>query len=323
MISPKLLPICFFIWFMLSGCLTPTQFAIRQVAPVMMENSEVLQKEKSWEFFKTSVPGSLQLAEVLLAEDPENPELLALLTKGYASYGFVINDTEALVLRLQAEEEGAVFDQALSNLDKALRFGMRYLKLSGVSFADLNQAVRSNNAQQLLRQSFDLKSARDRDAVLFTGISWLLSINYRTADMTMVSQVPHAYALIQAVCEINPNYQSGLCPTLEGIYYLSRPRMMGGDPVKGQKVLEAAMKRYPDNSLIGVTYLEWYLVPAGDQQAYQKLRPQLRAKLNKWRYQSFTPGSKQQDGVNALLNIFNAMADKRLSTIEELSKEIF
>lgn len=321
-------PIIFGAWlglFLLSSaaCVSPSQFAIRQVAPVMMENSQVLQKEKSWEFFKSSAPGGLQLAEILLAEDPKNLELLALLTKGFASYAFVVNDTQALPLRLSGQESGAPFVQAVTNLEKALRYGMTYLEESGLSFEELNAAVRENRVKEILQSRFDLSNPRDRDALIFTGVSWLLTINYRTSDMTLVSQVAHAYSLIAAVCENDPDFQNGICPTLEGIYYLSRPRMMGGNPEKGRDILLSAMERYPANALVGVTYIEWFLIPAGERNGYDKLRAKLRAQLNKWRQKTFVPGDKPRPSNEDLFNIFNAMADKRLTEIEALSQDLF
>ena len=78
----------------LSSSCSIQRLAIGQLAPALSSASPKLQEERNWNLFKNATPGSLQLSEVLLEADPGNEDLLALLTKGYAAYGYVVNDTE-------------------------------------------------------------------------------------------------------------------------------------------------------------------------------------------------------------------------------------
>lgn len=309
-----------------SSCSTTTRLAIGQISPVVYEGSESLQKEKNWDFFRASAPSSLQLAEMMLEKDPDNKELLALLTKGYASYAYVISDTLALAHRLEGEDDSDYHQQARVSLAKALSYGMRFMEESGVSYEAIKNAANKNELASLLNEQFDLDETIDKEALFFAGIAWLQSINYNMSQMLLTSQAGQAFSLIEAVCNKDPSFQNGMCPTLRGVYYLSRPRMLGGKPDTGKKLLSQAMLTYPDNHMIPVTLMEWYLVPAGEKGAYVKLRDQVLAKLKAWRKATYIPGesnSAKGQRQRDLLNLINAMAEKRLGIIMSKESDLF
>lgn len=310
----------------LSACSTTTRLAIGQISPVVYEGSESLQKEKNWSFFRASAPSSLQLAEMMVEKDPGNEELLALLVKGYASYAYVISDTLALSYRLDGEDDSDFHQQARVSLAKALSYGMRFMEEAGVSYNDIKKAANENKTSVLLEKHFDLDETIDKEALFFTGIAWLQSINYNMSQMLLTSQAGQAFSLIDSVCKKDPDFQNGMCPTLRGVYYLSRPRMLGGNPSQGRKLLREAMVTYPDNYMIPVTLIEWYLVPAGEKKAYHKLRNDVLTKLKVWRKATFIPGENRDTKSQLrkdLLNLINAMAEKRLSIIMSKESDLF
>src|SRR4051812_24807415 len=93
------LVIFFYTMILLSSC-SVHKIAVDQMAPVLAKAADQVKTEKSLEFFRQSTPGSLQLAEALALTSTHNEDLLTLLVKGFASYGYFADDTAYLKTKL-------------------------------------------------------------------------------------------------------------------------------------------------------------------------------------------------------------------------------
>lgn len=287
--------------------------------------SDELQKEKNWYFFKNATPGSLQLSEALLVHDPENSDLLAMLAKGFASYGYVVYDTEHLAERVTDQDSQPNRQKAILAFAKGLNYGFRYLQLHDIDYPALQKAVKQDSVTALLDQHLAPDVRSDLETVFFTGTAWLLLANYKKDDMFIASQVTQAFELIKWVCHHKPDYQAGLCQTMEGVFHLARPPMMGGKPKTAQSLFQKAMQDNPENILIPVTYLEWYVLPRGDEKTYRQYKTQISKRLQEWRQQVFVPGREAdpESSNKPLLNLFNAMAERRFDIITASEREFF
>ena len=81
------------------------------------------------------------------------------------------------------------------------------------------------------------------------------------------------------------------------------------------------MKRYKENLLIPVIYMEWYLIPFEKKKEYLKLSSKLKSFFEAQESQFFIPG-KASNRHNSKLNLYNAMAAKRLRILNGLAKEL-
>ena len=315
--------ISFLLLFVIGTACSIKELAVKQIAPMLSEASPELQRERNWYQFKRATPGSLQLAEVLLDADPDNQDLHALLVKGYASYAYVVHDTEYLRDRLQDRDDSQHREEAIQALSKALRYGFAYLKMAGLSYEELQKSSKAGRLQEALSNLFDGTKIQDQEAVFFTGTAWLLSANYQKDNMIIVSQISQAFELIEWVCRQQPDFQSGLCPTMQAVFHLARPAMMGGKPDLAKQLFVESIKKYPNNYLIPVTYLEWYVVPRADEKTYRVLKKQLAKAFEAWSQESFVPGESNPQDKGSLINLFNAMARQRFGMIIENEKELF
>ena len=86
------------------------KIAVRQTAGVLMAGSLGLESETDVVFAEQALPGNLKMMETFLEVDPENPELLFLLAKGYASYAllFVEDRIELAALEDRYEDRDAL-----------------------------------------------------------------------------------------------------------------------------------------------------------------------------------------------------------------------
>ncbi len=313
--------ICIALSYLQFSCSIKT-FAIRQLGPILADASPKLQHEKNWEFFKNATPGSLQLVEILLESDPGNRELLAVLTKGFAAYGYIVNDTEYLLDKLAEEDESQAKKRAIFNLSKGLHYGLSYLQDKGIDLPGMFAAARQEQSTSYFDEHLDPDEILDLETAFFTGTSWLLLANLRKDNIELVGQISTAFELINWVCHHDPHFQSGLCTTMTAVFHLARPKALGGKPELALKLLQTAMKRHPQNLLIPVTYLEWYVVPFAKDKEYRELKKSLQQQFAVFNESYFVPGT-ERDGQNNLLNLFNAMAEKRFLTLVKFEDELF
>ena len=306
----------------LSSSCSIQRLAIGQLAPALSSASPKLQEERNWNLFKNATPGSLQLSEVLLEADPGNEDLLALLTKGYAAYGYVVNDTEHYAEKLADVDEPVHRVRAVQNLAKALDYGFRYLESRGVRYQELLLSQKKSQGLSYLDSQLSRDKTFDVETSFFTGTAWLVLANLRKDNMLIVSQVSTAFQLINWACKAQPDFQMGLCQTQEAVFHLARPKSLGGKPELAVKILKAAMEKYPQNLLLPVAYMEWYLLPFEKEKEYRLLKAGLKTKFQKLAKEHFVPG-ETLDQSYKMLNLFNAMAEKRFHAIVRNEGELF
>ena len=140
-------------------------------------------------------------------------------------------------------------------------------------------AARNNKGGDYINNRLDANSLRDIETAFFTGTAWLLLANLKKDDIELVSQISAAFELINWVCSNNPTFQNGLCTTMQGVFYLARPKSLGGKPELALKLMKQSMKDHPQNLLIPVVYIEWYLVPFMKDKEYKKLKQVLIGKF--------------------------------------------
>ena len=70
--------------------------AISATGGLLTKASEEVWQEGNIRFFEKGVPGNLKMMEGLLHVSPKDRGLLASLTKGYAGFAYVVNETETI-----------------------------------------------------------------------------------------------------------------------------------------------------------------------------------------------------------------------------------
>ena len=80
------------------------------------------------------------------------------------------------------------------------------------------------------------------------------------------------------------------------------------------------MKKYPENYLIPVSYLRFYLIPSQDRVAYRKQKAFLQQAFKQWRERFLWPPVKPQHYRDDR-NLYNAIAQKQFEMIVVREKE--
>jgi hypothetical protein len=258
--------------------------------------------------------------EVLWLQDKDNLKLLSSLIKNFSGYTFSIYETMALEDELSGVEESEAKKNAIVFYTRALDYGLFYLKKKGIKSSDLL----SNDEEKLKKKLHKLDDDEDITAILYTAQSWGSLINLQRDNVALVSQVPKVKMLMDHVCEEKPEIDHNVCDFFFAQYESSRPKMLGGNPEKGEKHYLDAIKKHPKNLLMRMNYIQYVIVPAMDGDKYEEQAKVLREEFPKFsdiNRDSLENVSPYRDAPT--LNLYNSIAQKRFLIVEKFKKKIF
>lgn len=310
----------FVILILISSCSSLQKWAVRRSSPVFHKAGEQLTKEDSWEFFKNSAPGNLKFLELVYLTDPNNMDLLPTVIKAHVGYAYAVPETLAFGEELSGSSDTFQKTEAIHHYTRALDYGVHYLSLRDISRKDLLSLP-----EEKLREKMEKEISRnDLVALVYTAQAWGSLINLQKDDIALVSQIPRVKILFDYVCRVSPDIENGICDIFMAQYEASRPKMLGGNPEKAKELYASAMKKYPYHLLVPVNMIQYIHLPAMDGEEYEKLATTLKAEFTEW-------ASKKRENLadeskfskHRDLNLYNAVARKRLEMIEQNKKKIF
>ena len=299
------LPCVLFLCFVLGGCALTNRLAVSSMGGIMGQAAQGIEREGNWETLRGSVLANLSLIEGLLAVSPHNEDLLLQASKANSAYAFGVLETLGI-------EDSRHLQQALRYYAKAIHWGMSYLRQQGVSRAQLISAQREGKLGALLDRR--LGSDQGIEAIFFLAQSMGAYGNLlRTSPMVM-AQLPLVKGLFDWVCGVSPDIRQGACGIFYGAWELGRPWILGGDRNKGVQHFQRAIKKYPQNYLIRVAYLRFYVIPYGDSKVRREQVAFLRESFKVWEKRFSWPPTRvegYQDGNN----LTNAIAKKQFELL--------
>ncbi len=302
-----------------TGCGTIQKYALRSSTPVFEKSSDNLMKEGNWEFFKAATPGNLKFLELLYLQDKENYKLLSVLIRSYSAYAFTVHETMAIEDQLAGVEDSQSKKDAILFYTRALDYGLAYLKHKGIERKDL-----LSNDYENLKAKLKKFDEDDLYALLYTAQSWGSLINLQKDNIVLVSQIPNVKLLFDRACWIKHNVDQNVCDIFFAQYETSRPKMLGGDPEKGEAMFIKSINKHPNNLLIRATYILNSVLPAMDAEKYEKQAEIMRKEIAEWEdinrdsLESLSPYKNNED-----LNLYNSIAKKRFLAVEKYKTKIF
>jgi hypothetical protein len=289
--------------------------------------SNEVEAASNYELFRNGVPANLMLMEGLLSEAPENEEILATLTKGYAGYAFAVNESDMLNEEWGELKSENGKSQALMNYTRSMNYGLRYLKLHKIELADL---VAKMNEPQGIAHLLDKRLSSDKqdlNLVIFTAQSLAALINLQKDNISLVAQLPIARAMFDWVCMKEPQINYGMCDVFYGAYEAGRPKMLGGNPEKGKEIFLRAIENHPHNWLIRTSYMQFYLIPQNDKEGFAQ---QLEFMKNREEeFNSFYTYKADQNPKEitwdreARLRFYQTLSLKRYELMNKYQKQFF
>ncbi len=304
-------------WLFLQSCGSMQKIAVRSTAKLLDQASKEIETEASWDFFREAAPANLKTLEGLLYTDPNNTNLLATLTKAYAGYAFGVDETLYLPEVLTEDAGGKFKELALAHYSKALNYGLRFLEQKGLHQKELFSNQRAASLSVLL----DRKAKKDTETVFFLAQSLGGLINLQRTNVYLLSLSGVVKELVDWSCHHSPEIGHGLCAFFFGAYETSRPRMLGGNPEKGRELFLKGIKRYPENLLLPLAYMQFYLIPFQKKAEYSNLKAQLQGKFEAFKKRQ--NWSSENAARPSDYNLFNAIAKKRFELLRSIESKLF
>ena len=312
--------------FSLSTSCSFNHMAVSSSSGLLYSASNEVEAEPNYELFKLGVPANLMLMEGLLSESPDNLDILATLTKGYAGYAYAVNETD-----MQNEEWGELKtengkQQALFNYTRAMNFGFRYLKNNKI---ELNDLLSLMNEPQGIAHFLDKRLStdkRDLDLVLFTAQAFGALINLQKDNIGIVAQLPVVKAMFDWVCMKDPKINYGTCDIFYGAFEAGRPKMLGGNPAKGRDIFIRAIANHPHNWLIRTSYMQYYLILQNDKAGFDEQLEFLKSKQAEFStFHVYSTDPKGDVGWNreAHLRFYQSLALKKAELMNKYQKQFF
>lgn len=288
----------------LGACSTIGKLAIRGQSRAFERAAKASDQEKDWEWFREATPGNLQLMEGLLSQDPVNQVLRRTLIRGYAGYGYAVFETLAWEEQILGADERPWETRARRHYARALEHGKTYFEKAGMEWSELLASSEDQLAQRL-----DKTFSRDDEvAVLFTAQAWVGLVNLTKSDVALLAQLPRARALFDWVCARRPGLEHGACDLFYAQYALSRPRLLGGDPVKGEEIYRKFIEKNPQHLLARINHMYFSLAPRGEEEEFKREMLSIKE-------------SKLADDPE--LNLYNAIALRRWSILDRWRSKFF
>lgn len=231
-----------------NGCM---KIAIRMSSPALFTNiTQSLFEECDTKIAQSSIPANLKILEGLLKSDPENRDILRLLSMGFCGYSLLFVET--------------VDPPRASELYmRAFEFGLRALG-HRKKINDMDRIVLDN----LLK---NLKNS-DIESFLWTTVSWNSWVRLNLDKPVAVAQFGLAFSCIEKLLEMEPDYLYGTPYILMGAGLSARSPMLGGDYQKAKENFEKAMI-FSNRSffLAHYYYARYYCVGVQDREMFEKL----------------------------------------------------
>lgn len=241
---------------MMNGCVQ--RLAIRTVGGIIDDYGFLtINEESDLALAEQSIASNLKLLEILSKGDPENKNLLQTLTMGYASYalGFVEDDN---------------MDRARVFYLRARDYGLRILR------EDKKFAAALHGDLESFMTALGSFSSDDVPTIFWTAAGWGGYINMSLTEPEAIASLSKVEAMMQFVVERDPSYFHGAAHIFLGSIYASRPKMLGGDPVRAKKHFDTAIELGEGKFLLAhVLYARWYAVQIQDQDLFENLLDQI------------------------------------------------
>lgn len=238
---------------LIAGC-TSEQMIVRSSVGLAKLGAASIQEEEDLVLAEEATASQLKLAEGMLKADPENPELLLLLAKGFGGYAF-------------AFVEPRDPERAQSLYRRGLTYGWRLIH----RHPGLTEALSSND-EKTVKQALAELSEDSVPGLFWTAYNWAGWINLSRNEPSALADYWKAEAMMRRVLELDRSYNDGGADLFFAYSLASRPEMLGGDLAKAREHYEKVVELTGGRFLLAhVLFAASYAVQAQDQELFVRL----------------------------------------------------
>ena len=205
---------------LLSAC-SMNQLVAKSSVGLIDAGVRSMNQETDLELAGAAIPANLKLIESLITELPEDRSLRIAAAQGFYgyAYGFVEDS--------HPERASRLYKRALDHALRALAATGDGQDVLNASPDEMTQRMATLGPQAV-------------PALFWVASNWVKWIDLNRHDPARLADLPKTERLMQRVLELDPGYYFGGAHIFMGVYYGSRPPMLGGDFAKSAQHFDQA-----------------------------------------------------------------------------------
>lgn len=218
------------IWFA-SGCSSIRQTMMAGAADSLaMAAAQSFQQESDPKLAADAMPFALKTLDMLVLQQPDNPELRLAAAKSYIQYSSAFLDGEARKI----EDED--FRAARELRQRAVRLYLRGRDYAASALEHRQPGFRGHTLDMLPRMQ-----PADVPYLYWFGAGWAAAIAANPSDMGNVAAMPVVEAVMRRALELDPDFDSGALHDFFILYEGSRGEAAGGSTERAEQFFEQAL----------------------------------------------------------------------------------
>ncbi len=204
---------------LLSAC-SMDKMLVRVSTPMIKGGIEALNHETDLELAQQSIPANLNVLLGMINLDPEDAQLHTYAAQAFYGLSYGFNEDSRPV--------------------RASAFYLRGLK-HGLTALELNGAHNLRNAPIAeFEQQVSEMGKKDVPAMFWTASNWAKWVDLHRDSADALAQLSRATTLMQRVIELDDTFYYGGAHMYFGVYYGSRPPLLGGNFKKSRQQFDRA-----------------------------------------------------------------------------------
>ncbi|MGD9187950.1 MAG: TRAP transporter TatT component family protein [Desulfobacteraceae bacterium] len=241
-----------------TGC-SPRKLMVRQFVQMVESGIPAIEQEQDLQLLAQSMPAHIKLLETVLANDPQNVDLMLLLARLYGGYAFAILETE-----LEARRFGLPSVAALAFTPDQLETAVVRNYRKGAAYALQALETRHQKAGERLSR---LKSSEafiaalrrsDAPALFWYGFNLGGYIQHRLDSVEAMAKTHLVEKTMRRVVALDEAYYHGSAHLVLMAYYASRPAALGGNPERSRAHMERHFIVAPESMMMRSLYWARY-----------------------------------------------------------------
>ena len=230
---------------------SPKPLMVRQIADLVDHGMIAYERDDDWELVEKAFPANIKLLETVLANSPDDRQMLTMLSRMYASYSFGFVETrldETIYLvdpsDSRAKAMALLKDRVNRYYEKGVGYALMALEKSAPGATVAFQKVST------ITPYLDKLGSQEVAPLFWYGFNLGAWVNRNLDSVRAVSQAHVARQVMERVLELDPTYNHGGAHLFLLAYFGSRTPMMGGSQEKALDHYQQVKTIAGDNYLL-------------------------------------------------------------------------
>ena len=228
------------------GCFPSKKMTVISVGSLLEEVAKASARQSDLRLIREGTPSYLMLMDGMIEAWPDNDRLLIAAAQAYASYASLLLDQDGNDQEKEAREH-----DAMGLYGKARKYALKSLELRGLK-KPLETPLED------FKDGLKGLGKKDLPTLFWTATCWASWISLKLDSMEALAELPKVEALMRRSLDLDESFYYGGAHLFMGIWFASRPKMLGGDLKKAQGHFLRALEFGKGKFLMAYIYYATY-----------------------------------------------------------------